>query len=173
MRYPGPHRYEIWLKGASLAVALLLFILALSLVGTKRQNTAKKVDFLPATASPALKTTENSTILRLYDQANGQPLSGRSVAFLLYGNCPAGAECPSATPLILTADAEGRVTIDQETISQKPKIYVTGYRLDSYFDFLKPDSPNQLTLYQPQEGHKLTYDITLEEVPVWLVPVTP
>lgn len=173
MRYPGPHRHETLLKVASLAIALLLFLFALSILGAKRQDRPKKVDFSPVATSPSPQTIEGSTTLRLFDQANDHPLAGRSVAFLLYGNCSAGADCPSATPLILTTDADGRVKIDQKTISQKPKIYVTGYRLDSYFDFLKPEAPNQLTLYRPKEGHKLTYDITLEEIPIWLTPVTP
>lgn len=173
MRYPGSHRHERTVRGLTLALALGLFVIGLQAATHKNdrlqaQQRAQTVVSPTPIATPSFMSLAT---LQLYDAKTGELLRGQSVAILVTVPCPEGSPCPASTPLVVGADNEGKIRVEQSLIMQQPKLYVAGYKLDNYFAFFEPDKPTELTLYKPAPNAKLSYDIAQEEVPVWLIPV--
>lgn len=174
MRYPGSYRHQKTVRAIVLLAAVAVFAISLSLALHKQQRVTAMnypIAYPSASVPNPTPTDEAAVVFRLYDGLTNQPLSGQSIALIALSSCPAGQACPAASPTVMTADQDGRVRLPQSLVRLSPKLYVSGYKLDNYFSFLRPDQPNQLTLYQAIEGVKLTYDISIEEVPIWLAPV--
>lgn len=166
MRYPGPHRHERVLRTSILSAALLLFLIGLlAAIGKESHLTRTSAAQLsrPSQVPTVSAAAEPTTTLRLFSEQTKQPLSGRSVAVMTDENSV-------GQPPVLTADAAGRVTVPRSLLRARPKLYVTGYKLDTYFVFPSAEKPDQLLLYTSVDGAKLVYDIAVEEVPIWLKP---
>jgi hypothetical protein len=139
------------------------------------QVTADQIQPAPTATSTSLESpvpvSPASTVtLQLFDRLTKAPLSGQSIVILGSVECLT-PPCPASTPLVITADERGRISVSRETVQLRPKIYAAGYRLDTYFSFLDSAQPTILTLYEPIEGTKVNYDITLESIPIGLTPV--
>lgn len=174
MRYPGHYRHEQPIRWLTLLISLSLFLVGLNVAGRKQgrlqaQPLPGETSQAPAQPQPTA-TDEGVTRLRLYNIKTGLAVAEQSVALMLLGSCSSGAACPASSPQIVKTDSDGKVVVAQSVIRQKPKLYVSGYKLDTYFSFLNPQKPNELTLYAVAEGAKLAYDISTEEIPVWLTP---
>ncbi len=174
MRYPIHQPVSAsgrWLI-AFLAVGLL--VISLYLVTTTWQPASADADFNFYSPSPraslvAQVAGEMST-LQLFDSRSLAPLAGQSVAVIPQQECPVSQICPEPSPLIVVADQVGRIKLTNIVIHQRPKLYLPGYKMDTYFSFLNPDDANELTLYQPLPGTKLNYQAGKEDIPVGLVP---
>lgn len=173
MRYPGPHRHHLLLRSVTLLVAVALFVVGLTAASAKQRHESEKnrrnYSFSKLIPSPT-PTDEGAARLRFYDQVTGQPLSGQSVAFVATASCPPGGACPAASPLVYGLDEQGRVVVPRSLLTAIPKLYVSSYKLDTYFAFLSTDRPTELTLYKAPDEARLTYDVAAEEVPIWLAP---
>lgn len=172
MRYPGPHRHEKLVRRLFFVAALFIFVVGLLAVTAKvNLTTPPQAQNVSISLQPQPTPTFDAvTLLKLMDERTSQPLAGQSVAVMATGGCVPGAACPLSSPLVFTATTDGQVAIPQPILRQRPKLYVTGFVMDSYFSFLNEESPNELTLYKSVDGAKLVYDVTREVVPVWLAP---
>lgn len=174
MRYPGRHRHESLVRAVGLLLSLSIFLTGLILVQRKNDRTSQ-ASTLPSPVSsvtaPRPAPTTAVSIVKLIDGATGRPLSGQSIAILVTLPCLENKFCPAATPLVASADQEGRITVNQSVLLGQPKLYAAGYKLDAYFAFLDPNRPSELTLYKTIPGYKSTFDITIDEVVIGLSPV--
>lgn len=174
MRYPGNHRHEKIVKVVVAVLALAIFMIGLRAANLK-QNQLRADSNKAIYANVQLGDSPNpsptpKTSLRFYNLKTKQPLSGQSIVFLLNPDC-VSSPCPASSPIIFNADSQGRVVISHDFLKQRPKLYAAGFKLDAYFAFLNPSNPNLITLYEPLEGTKLTYDLSLEEIPIALMPI--
>lgn len=178
MRYPGRHRHESLWRGLALLVSLTIFLAGLILVQGKNNpdpKAASQVTRLPSPTPFINKTSPSpatvTTRLKMVDGITGWPLAGQSIAILAAIPCFSSSPCPATTPMVLTADGEGLISLDQSIIQNQPKFYAAGYQLDSYFAFLNPDRPTELTLYKSLPDLKKTYDIMADVVTIGLTPI--
>ncbi len=177
MRYPGPHRHEHSLRALFGTAAFLFFIFGLmAFARTERAGTvAAKTVVAPRVFAPSPSPSPIAvTYVRLFDGVTHQALAGEAIALVTTPSCALTGPCPTTSPLVLTADANGQITVAQALLRQQPKLYAAGYKLDTYFAFLAPDQPNQLTLYKPIDtggsGAKINYDLNLDTIPIGLSP---
>lgn len=173
MRYPGSHKHEKVMKLTVTLTALAIFGLgwqAAYLKGRAVQADQFKPVVAPKTVDSPAPTPTSMATLQIYDGLTKKLLTGQSIVILTSVECQS-QPCPTSTPLVLTADDRGRIVLSQEKLRLRPKIYAAGYKLDTYFSFLDVTNQNILTLFEPMDGTKVNYDITLESVPIGLTPV--
>lgn len=174
MRYPGPHQHERLTRQLIFGMALIIFLIGLAAANHKDRPDTQSIDQKP-TSSPAPATTplavnQTTAVLRLLDEKTKKPLAGQSVAVITLPDCVVASVCPTSSPLIVTADSTGRISLPTVIVRARPKLYAAGYKLDSYFSFLDQQKPSFLTVYKPVEGTKASFDISIEEAIIGLTP---
>jgi hypothetical protein len=149
-----------------------LFLFGLGLYGANqkinRQLQASELLPLPR-LSPT--PTPRGTKLQFFTSKDLIPLPNISIQLRAESFCTSDAPCVAANPELYTTDTAGMIVVPTETIQQQPIIAVDGYRKDSYFIYLNPESPTELTLYNAPGDVKRSYDIRHEIIPIYLDPL--
>lgn len=172
MRYPGKAHDERYWRTLAFASALVIFVGGLGAAKIKIDaNVPADQPAVAVTRQPSPTPTELAIRFRLTDQKTGQAIARQEVTFYPAMSCELPTTCNATSPIKVTTDETGELIVSGDLVSQKPQLYVVGYKMDRYFTVLDPHQPNQISLYYVTTADKVTYDSEKEVVPVALIPV--
>lgn len=174
MRYPYHSSLSSWQKFAMFGFAITLFSGALTIaVQTRFPIQASHYRGNVAGLATETQPVQQTVTFKLFNAGTVQPIIHKSIVVTPTLDCDMSTTCPAPSPLVLVTDSEGKVKIDKSLTQHRPKLYVTGFRIDRYFGYITPSMPDTLTVYEPLPGLKTSYDTTREEIPLGLEPIEP